>query len=152
MQVDDACKVRALQERLLARPQLRNARGLGVIQVEELAGAVNIQVGIRQEELRGAALDDGAKQIRRGEVLGALRRQQHRRVPLAPGLQGLGDIRFDGGVRDEAPGFIEHEQLECLRRAILNRGACAVEHIEQERLQDEWILFETLKVKALDAL
>ena len=72
VQIHDLRQVRSLEEGLLSRQQARNQIRFGVVQMEQVPRTINVHGGVREKELRWAAVDDGAKQVRRGKVIAAL--------------------------------------------------------------------------------
>ena len=92
--------------------QRRDERRLGLIQVKELARPVEVHRRVGEEELRRTALDDRAQQVGRGEVLAALRGEEHGGVALPPGLERLGDVRLERAVLGEPPRFVQDEELQ----------------------------------------
>ena len=63
VQVDDLGEIGPLEEHLLPWTEMRDQRRLGLVQMEQVAGPLEVHPGIRQEELRRAALDDRAQQV-----------------------------------------------------------------------------------------
>src|SRR5258708_36503015 len=106
-----------LQQELATRLKVEDTLGFGLVEMEELSGASDVHIRVGQEASGRTAFDDGAEDIRIDEVLAALRGEQDRGVALAPGLQRPGDVGLDDGIFDEAPGFIEHEELEPCHRS-----------------------------------
>src|ERR1043166_751968 len=121
--------------------------------MEQLAGMCEVQIRVGQKELRRAALDHGAQQIPAAEVVATLCRQQDGRVALPPGLQGFDEVLLDRGVTHEAPGFVQHKDFEPRRLArVLYDRTGAMEHVEQQRFENEWELLEPLEIEALQLL
>ena len=102
MQIDDLGEIGALDEQLLPWTELCDQGRLGLIQMKQIAGPLEIHPGVGKKHLRGAALDDRPQQGGIGKVIAALRGQDERGVPLPPGLESLRDVRLDRGVTRES--------------------------------------------------
>ena len=153
MQIEHFGQIGSLHEHLLFWNQLGDEVGFGVVEMKQAPGAGEVQVGVRQKELRRAAFDHRPQEIARPEVLAALGREQHRGVLLAPGLERFCDVVLQRAVLHKAPRFIEHKQFELRRRAHIADGrARAMEDVKQQRLEQQLVLVESLEVKALEAL
>ena len=105
-------QVRPLEQELLPRHQAGQQVQLHLVQLKQLGVLPAIERRVRQQQLRRAALDDRAEQVGRGEVVDRLRRQEHRGVPLAPGLERLLHVGAQRRVLDEAPRLVHHAQLQ----------------------------------------
>ena len=120
------------------------------IEAKELGVLVAVERGIRQEQRRGTALDDGTEQRGRGQVVDGLRGQHHGGVLLAPGLEALFHIRTELRVLDEPPGLVHQTELQAspLARVHDLRGD-AMQHVEQQRFQERRIVPHRLKIEDL---
>src|SRR5579864_4103919 len=152
-EVDHLRDVGTFEQGLPVRLQLRNAERLDVIEVKELTGPVGVQVGIGQEELGRTALDDRAQEVPVGEIVATLRGEDHGGVPLAPGLERVGDVGLDLRVAGEPPGLVQEEELQGrIGRAVLDGGVRPMEDVEEQRLEDERKVIEAFEIEALNAL
>ena len=143
----------AFQEQLAPRREPRETVQLQRIEPEQLGVLLPVEGGIRQEQRRGAALEDRPQQRRRREVLHGLGREDHGGVPLPPRLQRLLHIRAHHRVLDEPPGFVHEAQLQLGAVSLVRHARRhAVEHVEQQRLEQLGILAHRVEVEDLEGL
>jgi hypothetical protein len=75
--------------------------------------------------------------VHRCEVVDRLRREQHRGVSLAPRFQALLHVVAKRRMLDEPPCLVHDAQLERGGFGrILDTGRDAMQHVEEQRLQD----------------
>ena len=81
-----------------------------------------------------------------------LRREHHRGIVFAPGLEGLDHVALDAGVLQKHPGFIDEEGFEDgADLAVADDGIGAMQDVEQERLKKLRVPAHALEVEALKA-
>src|ERR1700739_292276 len=113
---------------------------------------VLVHVWIREKDLRGAAFDNDIEQFRAAQLIERLGRENHGRVVLAPGLEGLGYILLDAGIPQENPGLVDEERFE--RRGDLPVGndiVGSVQDVKQERFKEFRIPAHLLEIETLEA-
>src|ERR1039458_7612275 len=113
---------------------------------------VNVTVHIRvgEKDLRGATLGHYCQHPRFLKLFDGLRRQDHRRFVLAPGLLRLHHIIANGLVLDEEPRLVEQEELggaELLGVSDLIR--CSMQNIKEQWFQNLGRVIPTVEVKRL---
>src|SRR5579862_53435 len=119
--------------------------------MELAAVQIPIHVGVREENLRGAALDDYVENVRAAQLVKRLGREHHCRVVLAPGFKGLDDISLDAWVLEKHPRLVNEERLESGSDLLVgDDGICPVENVEEQRFQNLGILAHLLEVEALE--
>ena len=141
-----------LDEQLTPRHQPGHELEFGLVELEELGILPPVEGGIREQELRRTAFDDGAQQIGGREIVGRLRRQEHRGVALAPRLEGLLDVRAKRLVLDEPPGFVHDAELQRAGRALGDAAADSVQDVEEQRLEQGGIGAHGFEVEDLERL
>src|ERR1700722_1522041 len=113
---------------------------------------IAVHVGVCQEYFCGAAFDDYVEDVRALQFIKGLRREDHGGVVLAPGLEGLDDVPLNDGVLQEHPRFIDKEGLENgANLPVRDDGICAMQDVEEQRLQKFRILAHALEIEALKA-
>ena len=152
VQVRDLSEFWRLDQELLLGNQVRDELDFGMVQMKLPAVEIAIHVGIREKNLRRAAFDDDVQDVRALQFIERLRRQDHRGVVLAPGLESLDHVALDAGVFQENPGFIDEEGFEGgAYLAVANDGIGAVQKVEQERLKKLRIPAHALEIEGLEA-
>src|ERR1700676_5073891 len=116
--------------------------------------AVNFSVHVRvgEEDLCRATLRHYRQHPRFLKFFDGLRRKDHRRFVLAPGLLRLHHIIANGLVLDEEPRLVEQEELggaELLGVSDLIR--CSVQNIKQQWFQDFRCIVPAVEIERLKA-
>src|ERR1700723_407535 len=111
---------------------------------------VPVHVGVREEDLCGAALDDDIQNVRASQLIERLSGQNHRRIVFPPSLESLDDIPLNDRIPEEHPRLVDEECLEHLRNLfVTNHGICPVEDVEQEGFKKFRVLAHSLKIETL---
>src|SRR5208283_3674092 len=116
--------------------------------------AVNFPVHVRvgKEDLRGATLGNYRQHPRFLKLFDGLRRQNHRRFVLAPGLLRLHHIIADGLVLDEEPRLVEQEELGCAELlGVSDLIRCSMQNIKQQWFQDFRRIVPSVEIERLKA-
>ena len=70
------------------------------------------------------------------QLVEGLRREHHRRVVLAPGLEGLDDVSLNARVLEEHPRFVDEERFENGGDLpVRDDGVGPMEDVEEQRFQ-----------------
>src|SRR5208283_1481848 len=111
---------------------------------------VHVRVG--EEDLCRATLRHYCQHPRFLKFFDGLRRQDHRRFVLAPGLLRLHHIIANGLVLDEEPRLVEQEELGCAELlGVSDLIRCPVQNIKQQWFQDFRRIVPTVKIERLKA-
>src|SRR5208283_1981010 len=124
----------------------------GVVQMKRLTINFPVHVRVGEEDLCRATLGHYRQHPRLLKLFDGLRRKNHRRLVLAPGLLRLHHIIANGLVLDEEPRLVEQEELrgaEVLR--VGNFIRCPVQNIEQQWLQDFRRIVPAAEIERLKA-
>src|ERR1700722_19784009 len=108
-----------------------------VVQMKCFPVNVTVHVRVGEKDLCGATLGHYRQHPRFLKLFDGLRRQNHCRFVLAPGLLRLNHIIANGLVLDEEPRLVEQEELggaELLRVSDLIR--CSMQDIKEQWFQD----------------
>src|SRR5271166_3021356 len=123
-----------------------------VVQMKRLPVNVTVHIRVGEKDLCRATLGHYRQHPRFLKFFDGLRRQDHRRFVLAPGLLRLHHIIANGLVLDEEPRFVEQEELgraEILR--VSNFIRCPVQNIKQQWFQDFRRIVPAVEIERLKA-
>src|SRR5271163_391362 len=110
--------------------------------------SVHVRVG--EEDLCRATLRHYRKHPRFLKFLDGLRRKDHRRFVLAPGLLRLHHIITDRLVLDEEPRLVEQEELGCAELlGVSDLIRCSMQNIKEQWFQNLGRVIPTVEVKRL---
>ncbi len=126
---------------------------LRVVEMKLFAVQLPVHVRIGQEDLGRAAFRDDLQHAGFFQLLDGLRRQNHGRIVLAPGLLRFDDVVADGGVLDEQPRLVQKKRLEGgepFGVDDLVRGA--VKNVKQQRFEHVGSAGESFEVERLKGL
>ena len=124
----------------------------GVVQMKRLAVNFPVHVRVGEEDLCRATLGHYRQHPRFLKFFDGLRRQDHRRYVLAPGLLRLHHIIANRLVLDEEPRLVEQEELggaELLGVSDLIR--CPMQNIKQQWFQDFRRIVPAVEIERLKA-
>src|SRR5580700_8745609 len=111
---------------------------------------VHVRVG--EKDLCRATLRHYRQHPRFLKFFDGLRRQDHRRFVLAPGLLRLHHIVANGLVFDEEPRLVEQEELGCAELlGVSDLIRCPVQNIKQQRFQDFRRIVPAVEIERLKA-
>src|SRR5271166_1392383 len=116
--------------------------------------AVNFSVHVRvgEEDLCRATLRHYRQHPRLLKFFDGLRRKDHRRFVLAPGLLRLHHIIADRLVLDEEPRLVEQEELGCAELlGVSDLIRCPVQNIKQQWFQDFRRIVPAVEIERLKA-
>src|ERR1700733_6865795 len=124
----------------------------GVVQMKRFAVNFSVHVRVGEEDLRRATLGHYRQHPRFLKFLDGLRRKDHRRFVLAPGLLRLHHIVADRLVLDEEPRLVEQEELGCAELlGVSDLIRCSVQNIKQQWFQDFRRIVPAVEIERLKA-
>src|ERR1700677_2868224 len=124
----------------------------GVVRMKRFAVNFSVHVRVGEEDLCRAALRHYRQHPRFLKLFDGLRRQDHRRFVLAPGLLRLHYVIANSLVFDEEPRFVEQEELGCAELLrVGNFIRCPVQNIKQQWFQDFRCIVPAVEIERLKA-
>src|SRR5271170_7920851 len=112
VEIGDLRQLRRLNQELLLGDEARDELDFVFVQVKLATVEIAVHVGVREKYFGSATFDDYVENVRALEFVEGLRREDHRGVVLAPGLEGFDDVPSNAWVLEEDPRFIDEEGFE----------------------------------------
>src|SRR6266404_4861043 len=150
--IGDFRQLRGLNQELLLGDETRNEIDFGFVQMELATVEIAVHIGVREEDFRGAALDDYVEDVRTLEFVERLHREHDCGVVFPPGFECLDDVSLDGRVLQKYPRLVDEERLE--KGGSLTVGynrIGAMQDVEEQRFEKFRVLAHALEVEALEA-
>src|SRR5882757_6994994 len=94
-EVDDLREFRSLDEELPLGNQAGDEFDFVVVEMKLRSIQLPVHIRVRKENLCRAAFDNNVEDLRPTQLVERLRGQDHRRVVLPPGLQGLDNVTLN---------------------------------------------------------
>src|SRR5271170_4746277 len=129
--------LRLANQHLAGRNKAVDKVQFGVVQMKRLSVNFPVHVRVGEEDLCRATLRHDRQHPRFLKFFDGLRRKDHRRFVLAPGLLRLHHIIANRLVLDEEPRLVEQEELRCAE--LLRVGdfiRCPMQNIKEQWFQD----------------